>query len=161
MWVRRAAIPGRVGGTSVIADPDARLGAPVARNVIDIEAAGLGVVLPAGGLVRGSSVVGCVGSRSVVAGVTRAGEWAAVVDAAQLGLLMVAEVGGHPIFFAVSRSPGWPAVLITLARNSALPAMASTGLDRDCPRVSRTGAGGERWCGAAAWRGGREVVVPE
>lgn len=52
MRARMAAIPAHVGGTSVATDPKLGPAAPAARNVIDIEAAGLGVVLPAGGLVR-------------------------------------------------------------------------------------------------------------
>jgi hypothetical protein len=114
----RMAATGRVGGTSVLADPDAGPGPPMARNVIDIEAAGLGAILPAGGLVRGS-VVGCVGSGSVLAGllasVTRAGEWAAVVGAAQLGLLAVAEMGGHLPRLAHIPDPGVDPVGVAMA----------------------------------------------
>ncbi|WP_280423702.1 hypothetical protein [Nocardia carnea] len=111
---RMAAIPGRVGGKSAAAE--AGVGS-VAGEVIDV-GPGLGAVLPRGGLVRGS-VVACTGSGALLAGllaaVTAAGEWAAVVGAARLGLLAVAEMGGCLPRLAHIAEPGPDLVAVAMA----------------------------------------------
>ncbi|WP_280187119.1 MULTISPECIES: hypothetical protein [Nocardia] len=88
---RMAAIPGRVGAT----EPP-----PLPTNststVIPVPG-GLGEALPEGGLPRGG-VVACTGRSTpllgLLAAVTAAGEWVAVVGRPQLGLLAFAEMNG-------------------------------------------------------------------
>ncbi|MBF6302255.1 hypothetical protein IU459_32650 [Nocardia amamiensis] len=88
---RMAAIPGRIGAT----EPPPLL-ARSSTAVIPV-AGGLGEALPEGGLPRGG-VVACTGRRTplvgLLAAVTAAGEWVAVVGQPQLGLLAFTEMNG-------------------------------------------------------------------
>ncbi|WP_067470337.1 hypothetical protein [Nocardia amamiensis] len=88
---RMAAIPGRIGAT----EPPP-LSAMSSTAVIPV-AGGLGEALPEGGLPRGG-VVACTGRRTplvgLLAAVTAAGEWVAVVGQPQLGLLAFTEMNG-------------------------------------------------------------------
>ncbi|MGV9336528.1 hypothetical protein [Nocardia sp. NPDC003726] len=88
---RMAAIPSRVGASE---PPPLSAGSPAA--VIPVEG-GLGEALPEGGLPRGG-VVACTGCITpllgLLAAVTAAGEWVAVVGQPQLGLLAFTEMNG-------------------------------------------------------------------
>ncbi|WP_067473464.1 hypothetical protein [Nocardia amamiensis] len=86
-----AAIPGRVGATEPPPLP-----ASASTAVIPVSG-GLGEALPEGGLPRGG-VVACTGRNTpmlgLLAAVTAAGDWVAVIGQPQLGLLSVVEMGG-------------------------------------------------------------------
>ncbi|WP_159850877.1 hypothetical protein [Nocardia sp. CY41] len=88
---RIAAIPGRVGASQ---PPPSSAGSPAA--VIPVEG-GLGEALPEGGLPRGG-VVACTGRSTpllgLLAAVTAAGGWVAVIGQPQLGLLAFTEMNG-------------------------------------------------------------------
>ncbi len=88
---RMAAIPGRVG--SIEPPP---LPTSSASTVIPVPG-GLGEALPEGGLPRGG-VVACTGRSTpllgLLAAVTAAGEWVAVIGQPQLGLLAFTEMNG-------------------------------------------------------------------
>ncbi|WP_280381389.1 hypothetical protein [Nocardia wallacei] len=129
-----AQIEGKVGGTR---RADIR-----SLDVIAVPG-GIGELLPAGGLARGS-VVGCRGATGVLAGVlaavTAADLWAAVVAGAnqRIGLVAVTEMGGRlsklalidstagdPVEIASVLADGIPLVVLD-ARLAVAPARART-----------------------------------
>ncbi|WP_280303311.1 hypothetical protein [Nocardia abscessus] len=100
---RMAAIPGRVGAT----EPPP-LSTAASAAVIPV-GGGLGEALPEGGLPRGGVVL-CTGRATpllgLLAAVTAAGEWVAVIGRPQLGLLTFTEMSGDLARLAHIPHPG-------------------------------------------------------
>ncbi|MFI5541525.1 hypothetical protein ACIA5H_34595 [Nocardia sp. NPDC051900] len=100
---RMAAIPGRVGASEPPPLPATASGA-----VIPV-AGGLGEALPERGLPRGG-VVACTGRATpligLLAAVTAAGEWVAVIGCPRLGLLAFTEMNGDLARLAHIPDPG-------------------------------------------------------
>ncbi|MGY5210078.1 hypothetical protein [Nocardia gipuzkoensis] len=107
---RMAAIPGRVGATEPPPLP-----ASSSSAVIPVPG-GLGEALPEGGLPRGG-VVACTGRTTpllgLLAAVTAAGEWVAVVGRPQLGLLAFVEMNGDLTRLAHIPNPGEDPLAVT------------------------------------------------
>ncbi|MEU2043582.1 hypothetical protein [Nocardia niwae] len=107
---RMAAIPGRVGAT----EPPPL--SPISSSTVIPVPGGLGEALPEGGLPRGG-VVACTGRATpllgLLAAVTAAGEWVAVVGRPQLGLLAFAEMNGDLTRLAHIPDPGEDPLAVT------------------------------------------------